>query len=87
MLYCLGARVAFSFAGVPSQVRPSPSYSLHPERTRQARMGQARQAMAARLAELFRYRELIRNLVVRDLKVRYRNSVLGFLWSLLNPWR
>jgi lipopolysaccharide transport system permease protein len=32
-----------------------------------------------------RYRELIRNLVARDLKVRYRNSVLGFIWCLLNP--
>ncbi len=39
----------------------------------------------ARLAELWRYRELIRNLVVRDLKVRYKNSVLGIAWSLLNP--
>jgi lipopolysaccharide transport system permease protein len=41
--------------------------------------------MIDRLAELIRYRELIRNLVSRDLKVRYRNSALGFLWSLLNP--
>ena len=38
-----------------------------------------------RLVELGRYRELIRNLVERDLKVRYKNSVLGFLWSLVNP--
>jgi len=41
--------------------------------------------MLARLAELLRYRELIENLVMRDLKVRYKGSVLGFLWSLLNP--
>lgn len=39
----------------------------------------------ARIRELIYYRELVRNLVVRDLKVRYKNSVLGFLWSLLNP--
>ena len=38
-----------------------------------------------KLTELIRYRELIRNLVARDLKVRYKNSVLGFLWSLVNP--
>jgi len=41
--------------------------------------------MVARLAELYRYRDLIINLVVRDLKVRYKSSVLGFVWSLLNP--
>lgn len=41
--------------------------------------------LVQRVRELYRYRELIRNLVVRDLKVRYRNSVLGFLWSLVNP--
>lgn len=34
---------------------------------------------------LFQYRELIRNLVVSDLKVKYANSVFGFAWSLLNP--
>jgi ABC-type polysaccharide/polyol phosphate export permease len=37
------------------------------------------------LAELLQYRELLLNLVVRDLKVRYKNSVLGFFWSLVNP--
>jgi len=41
--------------------------------------------MVAKLAELIRYRELVKNLVLRDLKARYKNSVLGFLWSLLNP--
>jgi lipopolysaccharide transport system permease protein len=35
--------------------------------------------------ELWQYRELIRNLVVRDLKVRYKNSVLGVAWSWLSP--
>ena len=37
------------------------------------------------LVELWRYREVLLNLVRRNLKVRYKNSVLGFLWSLLNP--
>ena len=38
-----------------------------------------------RLQELYNYRELVKNLVVRDLKLRYRSSVLGFLWCLVNP--
>ncbi len=34
---------------------------------------------------LFKYRPLIHELVIRDLKVKYRRSFLGYLWSLLNP--
>ena len=37
------------------------------------------------LRALFRYRGLIQTLVVRDLKARYRGSVLGFFWSFFNP--
>lgn len=41
--------------------------------------------MGRRTKLLYNYRFLIYNLVVRDLKTRYRGSVLGFLWSMLNP--
>src|ERR1700716_2524760 len=37
------------------------------------------------LARLVRYRGLIQSLVARDLKARYRGSVLGFFWSFVNP--
>jgi lipopolysaccharide transport system permease protein len=37
------------------------------------------------LREVVQYRELILNLTIRELKARYKSSVLGFLWSLLNP--
>ncbi len=37
------------------------------------------------LKELWKFRELLLTMVQRDLKIRYKNSALGFLWSLLNP--
>jgi lipopolysaccharide transport system permease protein len=41
--------------------------------------------MVADLAELYGARDLLRNFVARDLQVRYKGSVLGVVWSLLNP--
>ena len=38
-----------------------------------------------RLVAVWRYRELLRNLIRKELKVKYKNSVLGFVWTLLNP--
>lgn len=34
---------------------------------------------------IFRYRNLLLTLTGRELKARYRGSVLGYLWSLVNP--
>jgi homopolymeric O-antigen transport system permease protein len=41
--------------------------------------------MLHNLRQLLRYRGLIHSLVVRELKARYRGSVLGFFWSFINP--
>ncbi|GAC1483515.1 MAG: hypothetical protein NVS1B16_13230 [Pseudarthrobacter sp.] len=41
--------------------------------------------MALRLGRLWTYRNLLLNLTKRDLRIRYKESFLGFLWSLLNP--
>ena len=41
--------------------------------------------MWSNLAALTRYRALIQSLVARELKARYRGSVLGFFWSFVNP--
>jgi ABC-type polysaccharide/polyol phosphate export permease len=35
--------------------------------------------------EVYRYRELIWALAIKELRVRYKRSFLGFLWALLNP--
>jgi homopolymeric O-antigen transport system permease protein len=37
------------------------------------------------LKNLYRYRQLLTALTARDLKARYRGSVLGYFWSLANP--
>lgn len=37
------------------------------------------------MRELWRYRQLISNLTIRDLKLKYKRSTLGIAWSLLNP--
>jgi ABC-2 type transport system permease protein len=41
--------------------------------------------VGARLRELVGYREILLNLVRKELKVKYTASVLGAVWSLLNP--
>ena len=41
--------------------------------------------MTELLVESLRYRELIWALAIKELKIRYKRSVLGFLWALLNP--
>lgn len=41
--------------------------------------------MLKNVRELVEYKELLKNLVYQDLKVRYRNSALGIFWTLLHP--
>jgi lipopolysaccharide transport system permease protein len=41
--------------------------------------------MIKRIKGIWEFKYLIYNLVLRDLKVKYKGSTLGFLWSLLNP--
>jgi lipopolysaccharide transport system permease protein len=39
-----------------------------------------------RLRDLWEYRELIYFLTWRDIKVRYKQSVLGIMWAVINPF-
>lgn len=44
-----------------------------------------RAKLKTRMLVFWKYRNLLKNLVSRDIKVRYRRSVLGMLWTVLNP--
>lgn len=41
--------------------------------------------MSAYLQNLYRYKDLFIELVVKDIKLKYRHSFLGILWSMLSP--
>ncbi|MEM9714242.1 MAG: ABC transporter permease [Actinomycetota bacterium] len=49
------------------------------------RVVSARLGIVGQIAEVVRYRELLGGLIRKELKVKYKDSTLGFLWSLLNP--
>jgi lipopolysaccharide transport system permease protein len=44
-----------------------------------------RTTLGGTVTSLYRYRALLKNLVFKDLKLKYRGSMFGFLWSLVNP--
>jgi ABC-2 type transport system permease protein len=39
----------------------------------------------SRLGNIWRYRDLLKGLVIKEIRVKYKDSALGFAWSLLNP--
>src|SRR3954463_10306005 len=56
-----------------------------PRATGEARVVRSRISPRERLFRIFRYHELLVGMVRKELKIKYKNSVLGFAWSLLNP--
>jgi ABC-type polysaccharide/polyol phosphate export permease len=47
--------------------------------------GEELASMTGGLSRVWHYRHLLRNLVAKDLQLKYRGSVLGFAWSILIP--
>jgi ABC-type polysaccharide/polyol phosphate export permease len=41
--------------------------------------------MKEELRELYRYRELVYTIAYRDIRVRYKQSIMGFMWAILMP--
>lgn len=70
---------------MPAQIAVSNTPPADGSRTSTPRPKRRKRSFATRVAELYRYRHLLRMLVGSELKLRYRRSALGFLWSLLNP--
>lgn len=58
---------------------------VHREARQEVRVVSAEPSMTARVAEIWKYRQLLLSLVRKELKVKYKDSVLGFAWSMLNP--
>ncbi len=56
-----------------------------PRTTGEARVVKSRITARERLVRIFKYHELLVGMVRKELKIKYKNSVLGFAWSLLNP--
>lgn len=66
--------------GAARRVAATDGSSYKPTRVVAARVG-----LRTRLRELWDSRELFVFLVRKEIKVKYKNSALGFLWSMLNP--
>ena len=48
-------------------------------------MNQAKSKLSQYLHEFWKYRDLLRLLVTKNIKLKYRRSILGYVWSILNP--
>lgn len=84
------ANVPASPAGEPQRLvaqdaRGTVARSLPAEIDRPQRVVAAKVGSITRAKEIWEARELLVFLVRKELKVRYKNSFLGFLWSFLNP--
>lgn len=80
---CESFRVAMSEDGV--LIVGETAGSGHCRAGRSCRIWQGNNPLIRTVNESIRYRALVRALVVRHMAGRYRGSVLGFFWSLLNP--
>jgi ABC-2 type transport system permease protein len=62
-----------------------PDGADHRRRNTPTRVVSSNVTVWRRLPDLWRHRELLLGLIGKELKVKYKDSVLGFAWSMLNP--
>lgn len=70
-----------------SQAEPSPA-DVAMERSRRdlpLTVVSAEVSVVRRIANIWEYRELLTGMVRKELRVQYKDSRLGFIWSLVNP--
>jgi len=75
----MSSDIGLSEAAVEAALRPT--LSQVPETVIRPRRGW----LAIDVKELWRYRELLYFLTWRDIKVRYKQTVLGALWAIIQP--
>jgi len=61
------------------------SRAPEPPRLRYPVVETTRPSLVRRVARIWEYRELLSSLTRKEVKVRYKDSILGFFWTLLNP--
>ena len=61
------------------------SRAPEPPRLRYPVVETSRPSLVRRVARIWEYRELLSSLTRKEVKVRYKDSILGFIWTLLNP--
>ncbi len=69
----------------PSALRPADPLAAPPSSQPSLLTVAPRRTVRQHTSDVVRYHELLASLVRKELKVKYKNSALGFAWSLLNP--
>ena len=58
---------------------------MHMSKESITKVVKSRSTVRSRVVEIWRYRELLIGMTRKELKVKYKNSILGFFWTMLNP--
>jgi ABC-2 type transport system permease protein len=61
------------------------STDMSDARSNDVRIVSSRVGLRQRVADIWEYRQLLVGMTRKELKVKYKNSILGFVWSMLNP--